>query len=501
MSFWKALKQRQTRATRVHVVGDLGTQPWITHLWLNRCQKGSQYVLVEAHESADLLLHLEPLHHGLPDRKLQELRRYPCVLDPIAEQAECLAGHGIRAHWLDPAGSCNGWLERHFNAEQACKKLGLPNPATLRQYGEILCLGPGADAAAQSLEAPIWQLPAFESCHLDEADNARLLAAWLHHCAQLGLQLVRLQPSPLERHSKVWLTLAAQSLQPVILQGADPAELCRQLRANGICPTPKPTWDVLVNEETNAEPARAAVCVSVYNYRDRILHALTSAAAQQETSLELVLVDDHSSDDSVEIMLSWLQQHAKRFRRAILVRHHHNAGLAAARNTAFGLAKAEWCFVLDADNVLKPQAVGLCLAVAETSPESNAVVHPIVELRTESMLPGQPDQTLLSHIPWQRDAFRHGNQIDAMAMVRRRHWQHVGGFSHIPGGWEDYDFWCKLIDAGFSGVICPQKLAIYNRHNQSMQATSTLASQNCLQEILQKRHPWLELTEGSKAER
>lgn len=499
MRFWKQLKLRHPRAKRVHVMGDLVAQSWIVHLLLDRYPKASHFVLVAAEESADLLLHLETLQHGLPQQKLAQLQRYPLVLDPIEEQAKTLAEHGVQSDWLDPEGTSNGWLSRSYEPNRTCYKLGLPNPTTLCEHGEFLCLGSGSDIAAQSVKAPIWQLPTFGSLQLNTDEDALLLAAWLQHCAQLGLQLVRIQPSQIEQWSQVWRILSEQGHAPLIMCG-DPNELWGQLQAKGICPTPKPKWEVLVKEETCAEPARAAVCVSVYNYSNRILDALNSAAAQEEASLELVVVDDHSSDDSVTVIQRWLQQHAKRFQRAILVRHDCNAGLASARNTAFQLARAEWCFVLDADNLLKPKAVSLCMAIAETSPESTAVVHPIVELHTESMLPGQPDQTMLSHVPWQREAFRHGNQIDAMSLIRRRHWQHVGGFSHIPGGWEDYDFWCKLIDAGFSGVICPQVLAVYIRHNQSMQAKSTLTSHNKLQEILQKRHPWLMLTDTINAE-
>ena len=51
-----------------------------------------------------------------------------------------------------------------------------------------------------------------------------------------------------------------------------------------------------------------------------------------------------------------------------------------------------------------------------------------------------------------------------MALVRHSAWESVGGYSHIPGGWEDFDFWCKLIDADYHGVLCPQVLATYRLH-------------------------------------
>ena len=89
--------------------------------------------------------------------------------------------------------------------------------------------------------------------------------------------------------------------------------------------------------------------------------------------------------------------------------------------------------------------------------------------------------------------FKHGNYIDAMALIRREHWKRVNGYAHIPGGWEDYDFWCKLIEAGFQGVMCPQRLGIYNQHTSSMQAKFTLHGLRRLKRLMNARHPWIQL--------
>lgn len=485
---------QQRNPVRVHVVGDLSDCPWSLHLWLSRCPLPARFQLMELGQRVDLILHLQPLERSITGRQLRLLRQAPLVLDPVAAQVTALRRHGVRARWLDPSGASNGWLECGFSTDEATRQLGLPNPLSLQQHGAVLCLGSGGEAWEHGLRAPVWNLPDLEGIHLEDATKARLLAGWLQQCQKVGLQLVRLRPTPSERHSGVWETLSnRESAPPLVLEEATTPEQLEHQFVIRHCPTPSPTWELLHKHGSAALQPRAAICVSLYNYRDRILGALNSAANQSEQALELIVVDDASSDGSAEVVQRWLEEHGQRFSRALLVRHRSNSGLAASRNTAFALAQAKWCFVLDADNALEPDAVRLCLAIAESSPDSTAVVHPLVELRSESELPGQPQQGLLSQIPWQKETFRYGNQIDAMALVRSQHWQQVGGFTHIPGGWEDYDFWCKLVEAGFNGVICPQRLAIYNRHDKSMQATSTLEAQGQLQQLLQHRHPWLKL--------
>ena len=102
-------------------------------------------------------------------------------------------------------------------------------------------------------------------------------------------------------------------------------------------------------------------------------------------------------------------------------------------------SQAPWCFVLDADNALFPDAVAGCLELADASDPQLAVVHPLLAVEAE---PGRPDEqrSLVRSQSWQRERFRFENHVDAMALVRRSAWEAVGGFTHIEGGWEDYDF-------------------------------------------------------------
>jgi glycosyltransferase involved in cell wall biosynthesis len=246
-------------------------------------------------------------------------------------------------------------------------------------------------------------------------------------------------------------------------------------------------------------PTQVAVVVSLYNYAERIGEALNSVASQDLSALELIVVDDASTDSGIPYVQTWLEKHGQRFQRARLLRHGRNAGLAAARNTAFAATAAPWCLVLDADNALLPQAASALLAVAQQGSDALAVVHPLIEQEVEQTNGGRHTTGLLSTLSWQRTLFaqrREGNYIDAMALVRRSAWQAVGGYVHIPGGWEDFDFWCLLIETGFHGVLCPAVLAQYRCHTGSMLRQSTHANVRRISRLLQHRHPWLQLQLG-----
>ena len=94
-----------------------------------------------------------------------------------------------------------------------------------------------------------------------------------------------------------------------------------------------------------------------------------------------------------------------------------------------------------------------------------------------------------------RAALRHGNFIDAMAMVRRSVLLELGGFAHIEHGWEDYDFWLRLCESGQVAIHLPEILSRYREHAASMLRTNTNLPNHIarLHAEMKRRHPWLEL--------
>ncbi len=496
---------------RLEVVG-YGATPchWSVHAWLQRCPLPDGFALSEATDAPAVGLHLQSVERSRQNGELKQLRGCSLVLDPNPERVGALRATGLRAYWIDAHAPVNSWLQEHFDAAQAAAQLGLPDPQVLAQPGAVLCLGSAGPAWDRQLAAPLWGLPGFDRLHVANAGMARLLASWLNTAQQAGLQLVRFHPSDYERDCQPFRALQPPSealLHTQELHWCEALLVDSPVDAKALlaelewhwqgCPPPpavqtpkpavKPLW---ASGDTQAS---AAVCISLYNYGDRIEAALESVRRQTHQALELIVVDDGSSDGGEALVQQWLTKHHGRFARTLLLRHRINSGLAAARNSAFAAAQAPWCFVLDADNTLEPQAVELCLALAERSDAQTAVVHPLVELREETGVEEPQRPGLLGGLSWQLSTLLQGNQIDAMALIRRAHWQQVGGYSHIPAGWEDYDFWCKLIAAGLHGVLCPQRLAVYHRHGGSMQSTATQTNLRALERLLQARHPWLEL--------
>lgn len=91
-----------------------------------------------------------------------------------------------------------------------------------------------------------------------------------------------------------------------------------------------------------------SVIIPVYNVAEYLPACLNSVLAQTEADIELICVNDCSPDGSREILAGY----AARDNRIRLLDHERNRGLAAARNTGLDVARGDYVFFLDSDDIL-----------------------------------------------------------------------------------------------------------------------------------------------------
>jgi hypothetical protein len=208
---------------------------------------------------------------------------------------------------------------------------------------------------------------------------------------------------------------------------------------------------------------RVSVLVTLFNYEDEITGALDSVAGSEFEPLELVIVDDCSRDDSRDRAQSWIGSHPEVAARLIV--HPANRGLPSARNTAFEHARGELVFILDADNRVLPHALGRLAQALDSDPGAALSYGLAARVDEDGRAVG-----LLNLGGWDPSRLRHLNYIDAMAMIRADVLRRFGGYTtELPlYGWEDYDLWCRMAEAGMRGAYLPEILAIYRSSESSM---------------------------------
>jgi glycosyltransferase involved in cell wall biosynthesis len=147
------------------------------------------------------------------------------------------------------------------------------------------------------------------------------------------------------------------------------------------------TADALQPVPLEPLPPEPLVSVLVPNkdYGRFLTEALESIRAQTYGNIEVIICDDGSSDDSVDVATSFVEADP----RFSLERHEVNRGQGAGFNTAFGRARGEIVAFLDADDTFEPGKLA-AVVHALRSGQFGAVVHPLMVTDAE----GEPIQRI-----------------------------------------------------------------------------------------------------------
>jgi len=115
-----------------------------------------------------------------------------------------------------------------------------------------------------------------------------------------------------------------------------------------------------------------SIVIATYNRADRLPRAIDSCLAQTYPNLELIVVDDGSTDDTQALLARYVDEHGKARVRVAKVDHQ---GAWAARNKGLDLAKGKYIQLLDSDDYLVPRKLELQVAAMEASGNGVCVCH------------------------------------------------------------------------------------------------------------------------------
>ncbi len=119
---------------------------------------------------------------------------------------------------------------------------------------------------------------------------------------------------------------------------------------------------------------KATIVIPVYNSARSIQRCLDSLLAQSERSIQVVCVNDGSTDDSLNVLRQIAQADDR-----VLVIDQENAGVSCARNAGIDAAEGETVFFVDADDYIDVQTVERVLHAMESADAEAAVFGGVCE--------------------------------------------------------------------------------------------------------------------------
>jgi len=202
------------------------------------------------------------------------------------------------------------------------------------------------------------------------------------------------------------------------------------------------------------------VVIAAYNAETFLEQTLASVFAQSLTDIEVIVVDDGSTDRTPEILASVPDRRLKAIRR-------ENGGVSAARNTGLSAAQARFVFFLDADDILLPNALKRMVAVLEQNPERVACFAQHIRIAADGS-----ELSDRSDLPWKifpgSDTLRHliaKNFIVCGAIcIRTEAARMVRGFNTTLKWGEDWEFWCRLAVMGDFAAMPGEVVLLYRQH-------------------------------------
>lgn len=217
--------------------------------------------------------------------------------------------------------------------------------------------------------------------------------------------------------------------------------------------------EILAIYEAVSKPAKPSVSIIIpsHNYGKYLGEAIESAI-NQTVRCEVIVVDDCSTDDSVEI--------ATRYRRQVrIIQNKTNVGVAQTRNIGIEAAAGDFIVCLDADDKLYPNFVERHLAAFRTN--EDAISYSSINLVDDK---GNHTNKAWFHQdanPLQQTIGK--NQIPSCCMFRKVWWKKAGGYDKKYSPAEDANLWLKIFGLGGLAVrASKESLMDYRMHPGSL---------------------------------
>lgn len=127
-----------------------------------------------------------------------------------------------------------------------------------------------------------------------------------------------------------------------------------------------------------------SICVITYNSSETVIETLESIYNQTYRNIELIVSDDCSSDNTVEVVKNWLDEKRSRFQTAKIITVEKNTGVTGNVNRAVKKAKGKYVKDIAGDDILLNDYTEKCVSYLEKNPEMDVLFTDVKFFSTDN---------------------------------------------------------------------------------------------------------------------
>lgn len=180
-----------------------------------------------------------------------------------------------------------------------------------------------------------------------------------------------------------------------------------------------------------------SIIIPCYNQEKYITDAIMSAENQTYKDIEIVFIDDCSTDGSLEVV----NELKKKYTNIVVLKNETNLGVVDSRNKAIDVAKGFYILPLDGDDTIEPTYIEEAVKVFDENPDVG-----FVYCKARKFGAVNEDWNLPK---FNKESFIFGNCIVNSSLFRKSDFIKLGKYKSYMYSWtEDYDLWMSFVEAG-----------------------------------------------------
>lgn len=218
-----------------------------------------------------------------------------------------------------------------------------------------------------------------------------------------------------------------------------------------------------------------SIIVVTYNSSKYVLETLESAKSQTYQNIELIISDDSSSDETVEICTQWLKKNKNRFVRTELITTAKNTGIPANFNRGILACKGDWVKLIAGDDLLLDDAILNLVNFSDNTASSDFIFADFTYINNEGISLNKNSD--INKLFFNLDSFEQNKNllvgsnfmIPALTgFILKKTLINLGCFDEEIKYCEDYPMWLKATNNGHRLSFLDLKVAKYRIHSESI---------------------------------